>query len=378
MTQHVHFSPIIDHRVLEILKHTLASIERKRGDCPASTLASVLQIKYPAKFKPDNWAGHSSFGEMLGTYGHFFEVYYQGDQKKNLMVRKAGKEAVCEVQTTVRPGSVLNIPDIVNTYFTDEICRKAVSRYDIPADLADPSRLRQILCYRLLRLEKEGKIIRPNKQFVCHTGLYTNDGVDPVYLLAVGKAGCLDVRTVERCEKDGRKMISILGNVEPQPVSFPRVHFDNTLEIVAEYGHILDDHPERLPNCLLEMVTRHPDYPVSSSVTDAVDIVSKYRSYLLRQLMGAVELVATKLRNGTVEAAPFWFMTTDRMCWLVPLELGIDGKASIALVLDLAELNGQKVYRAYTVLGLEDAYRSARLVDRVTAKWLADYGNGIS
>ncbi len=94
--------------------------------------------------------------------------------------------------------------------------------------------------------------------------------------------------------------------------------------------------------------------------------------------MGAVELVATKLRNGTVEAAPFWFMTTDRMCWLVPLELGIDGKASIALVLDLAELNGQKVYRAYTVLGLEDAYRSARLVDRVTAKWLADYGNGIS
>ena len=375
MNQSTTETPRIDGHIIDVIRRTITEITVIRFHCPASLLASRLIGTYPRMFGPDNWAGYPSLKQLLTAYGKFFETYYPENSQTDLMVRIRSEVKAAQSKNSM---TSLTLPNIVNSFFTDDKCRQLHKSCNLSDDLSNPSRLRQIILYRMYRLDREGKIFRARNYLACNPGLLTNEGIDPLYLQAVESPQGLVVKLIDRGSEEGRKMVRRLGNIELKSVWFPPAFYDKSLDINPEYSHILDDHPERLPGCLLEMVTRHPDYPPAMPSIGAEDeVLRRYRSYLIRQLMGAVELAKTKLRNGVVEPAPFWFKTSDKMCWLVPLELGIGNNPSVALVLDMSECNGEPIYRAHTVLTIEDAYRSARLVGEVRAQWLADYQKGL-
>ena len=106
---------------------------------------------------------------------------------------------------------------------------------------------------------------------------------------------------------------------------------------------------------------------------DKEDIVRASRNFLRRLLIGCIQDTQTRLENRQDEAVQFWFRRDDRMCWLIPLRLGVTEEVNLALVLEPSQLNGVPVYRAHTVLALKEAFKCARLLGPVRAEEEARY-----
>jgi len=124
--------------------------------------------------------------------------------------------------------------------------------------------------------------------------------------------------------------------------------YDPTRELVANLDHILVDREERWP----------PELP-----EDEVQ----------RRIMldGAIREVGKRVRMNWRLAVPQFYWPSGsrngRIQLLLPLRLGADRPAHLALVVDRRE----DVYVGYTILTLSMAYKNARLVTRPESDWLS-------
>lgn len=166
----------------------------------------------------------------------------------------------------------------------------------------------------------------------------------------------------------GRDLMKSLSNQLPMAPSFEIEQFDCNRQIVPEFGHFLWDHPERIPNHLVRMA-RCLLKEDGNSMTDAV-VISSCKQFFMNLLTGCIETARQRLINGEDEPVPFWFRRTDKICWLIPVRTGITTTPDLALVLVPTVINDIESYHAVTVLTLKDAFKSARVVKRVTAEWL--------
>ena len=66
----------------------------------------------------------------------------------------------------------------------------------------------------------------------------------------------------------------------------------------------------------------------------------------------------------------YWYRETNKLCLIIPLNLGVENNDPIALILEECDDNYFKGYKAKTILELRDAYRGARLVQTQISDWL--------
>lgn len=253
-------------------------------DCAAPTLASRLRRTAPNLFRSGNWSGFDSFKAMMLSADRFFEFYYPDCSATDARVRLR-KDTGIDRNADSRPylNREITPKEIAETLFTEEFCRSIVREYNIPVDLQKPRRMKFYYTYLLYRLEAEGKLWTDGKCAVCNVGLFKGNGMYPVYLVARRRpGGNLAVGLHCRNDRDGRYIVRVLGNKEPQPACFPVEHFDDSLEIVPECGHILQDNSQRLPESLPNMIRNNTDLHTTELNNHA--IIQKYMGYLLVEL----------------------------------------------------------------------------------------------
>lgn len=354
---------------IDVIRRTILSITERSGKCPAATLASELKRLPNSRFKPENWGGYPSFKDMMQGYSKFFEVYYENDSKTNLCIRIKERDLV----ENHRSEDQLAKADKEIDY--KEVADKIGEQYyalgdmNISVKFESPCILKTCALYRIYKLESEGKLIKKEGILVCHSGFYAN-GIEPIYIFAKKDQGELKVQLINRRSREGRNLVRLLGNIEPQDATFDIKPCPTNSRIEPEIGHILNDHIERLPDRLMDTVRNHPACSEELRELPNACLVATYSGFFRRQLEGAIAIAAKKLANNTIVPVPFWYKRNNKISWLIPIELGLDDTPSIALVLGEEMFNNESVLRAYTVLDLKTAFKNARLLGPVTAPWL--------
>ena len=120
------------------------------------------------------------------------------------------------------------------------------------------------------------------------------------------------------------------------------------------------------------MIRNNPELPVEQKYASNEQLAEKYYNYFSQLLLGSIASTLKRIKNGTDKPVRYWHKTTNKMCWLIPLRMGITEKVDIALVLEPSILNNVDVYIGRTILPLKEAFKSARVVEQVTAEWLKE------
>jgi Domain of unknown function (DUF3825) len=134
----------------------------------------------------------------------------------------------------------------------------------------------------------------------------------------------------------------------------PAQYFSTTAELLydpdaplhPDYTHILNENRDRLPRVLLGMVKDLPP--------------ARAESVLKMHLDHAIDLARKRARWNFKSAIPHYFPTFRRLDFLLPLCLLDNVTVDVALAVQRTETG----YLANTILSLDWAYKSARLVCR--------------
>jgi len=157
--------------------------------------------------------------------------------------------------------------------------------------------------------------------------------------------------------QDEGKLLSQYFN----PLPTPPQYFTSTVELLydpdaplhPDYTHILSENRDRLPPDLLKLVAHLP--------------VQKAENTLKMHVDRAIDLARKRSRWNFKAAIPHYFPTLKRLDFLLPLCLLDDTTVDVALAVQRTETG----YLGNTLLPLDWAYKSARLVCRPDSDWLA-------
>jgi cold shock CspA family protein len=145
------------------------------------------------------------------------------------------------------------------------------------------------------------------------------------------------------------------------PLPGPAQYFSHTAELLydpdapmhPDYTHIMNENRDRLPAELLKLV----------EPLDAIKAANVLKMHLDR----SIDLARKRARWNFKTAIPHYFPSFKRLDFLLPLSLLDDFTVDVALAVQRTE----KGYLGNTILPLDWAYKSARLVCRPDSDWLA-------
>ncbi len=153
------------------------------------------------------------------------------------------------------------------------------------------------------------------------------------------------------------KLLASYFNPLPQPAQYfhstPELLYDPDAPLHPDYTHILTQNRHRLPQELLDQVSR-----LDSAIA---------MRYLTMHLDEAIDVAKKRARWNYKTAIPHYFPSFKRLEFLLPLCLLQDNRVDVALSVQKMETG----YLANTILPLDWAYKSARLVCRPDSEWLA-------
>lgn len=208
------------------------------------------------------------------------------------------------------------------------------------------------LQYTYRRLDEEGKVkIAPNGNAACFdTGLLDRRHLQPIYAyFEPNDRASPPWRWVRFCVASH----NCLSSLHPLPEmaryfeSTSELLYDDGLQIIVNYDHIMDDRRDRWPEPL----------------------ASYDESRRRRDLQGAIESAKARLRRNYKIAVPQYYWDwhgVGRVQLLIPLCLTSETKPDLALPIE----NKGNHYAARTPLNLDWAYRNARLVATPSREWL--------
>ena len=157
--------------------------------------------------------------------------------------------------------------------------------------------------------------------------------------------------------EDAGKLLSRYFNPLPGPARYfshaSELLYDPDAALHPDYTHILSENRDRLPRDLVQLVEHLQ--PV------------KAENVLKMHIDRAIELARKRTRWNFKTAIPHYFPTLKRLDFLLPLCLLDDSTVDVALAVQRTETG----YIGSTILPLDWAYKSARLVCRPDSDWLA-------
>ncbi len=271
-----------------------------------------------------------------------------------------------------KPTFDMNFDHFLRKHFTPALAKQICREYNLTDGMENLCVSYNYLKFTYYKAQKEGKVLEREHVRIFHTGWHHNNTDDVYMLWGYDKNGGAQTYFIRRSGPEARDLIRIFGNRIPEMVDFPSLQFDRNLHIETEYGHIIDDHVDRIPEEIIDMLRHNPDLAGNHENLSKQEIVRFGRNFLRRLLTGCIMDARARLGNRRDEAVLFWNRRTDKMCWLIPLRLGLTEKVNLTLVLEPSVLNESPVYRAHTILPLKDAFKCARLLGPVRAEWLRD------
>lgn len=357
------------HQIDVILRAIISLIDRE-GEALLAKLGIYLSSLNESGFrKEDDWCGFQKLLPMLQAYPKFFEIYDNvADAKAVRIVANPAKTTSATTQQSLN----MNFDEFVNKNFTDDFVNKIISEYGLKDGLEYPCGCRNHIIYTYHKASAEGKVLEAGDMRLFHTGFFHNN-TDDVYLLwGYANNGNPVKLFLRKSVREAREMRRLFENKVPELVEFQLSQFNPELPIETEFGHILDERADRIPEEIIDMIRHNQSLPSEYKTADKSALVRKCRNFLRRLLTGCIEDARKRLANRSDEPVEFWYKTNDKMCWLIPLRLGITEDVNLALVLEPSSLNDTPVYRAHTILNLKEAFKCARLLGPVRAEWLCD------
>lgn len=352
-------------QVKEIVK--LLNHSGKRADF-AKVASELLKTDNP-KFKPENWDGHPKFITMIEEYPTHFQIIVHDRTVKEIRLII---NANVSHNSCVQPSRSVSFEDCLNERLNEELIGELVRDFKLAQDMRDLEIIKRYLKYTYHKANSDDKVLVHGEERMLHTGWFYN-GTDPIYCVwGTGTNGLNAFKFIRHGERDGRALRSKFNNQVPEQLSFPRMQFNPDLSIESEFGHIFGDRINRIPDVVKRMIYAASEIPFDDSISTDSVISDEYHNYLCRILLGCLEETRLRIRNNTEVAVPFWNMRRETINWLFPLRMGVSNEVNLVAILEPTTLNGSEIYRAYTVLGLKDAYINARVLGPVTAEWLKD------
>jgi hypothetical protein len=233
--------------------------------------------------------------------------------------------------------------------------------------------LRNHLLFTFYRLQYEDKILTDGETLFWNTGLFSRS-LDPIFALAI----CTESGIVSQLKfmldstPDAQSNINRFGSV-PKMANYDEAGdatFNPNLEIRLNSSHIIADHLNRFPTSLRNLVKA--DTPESE---DAANSSCFCESFYRRLVDGAIMETKRLISSQPQTPQKCWYRRTNKICWLIPLKLGLDDKVTSALILEHCLSNGQSYYQGHTIISLRDAYKCARVVQPVISDWLTIVNN---
>lgn len=355
---------------IDVLRRTISSNIARDGEARLAELGNALLALNESGFnKEDDWCGYHKLAAMIGAYPNFFEIY---DNDSNAKAVRIVANPTNTSSATTQQSLNMNFDEFVSKNFAVDFVNEIRNEYGLKDGLEDYCVFCNFLKYTFHKAVTEGKVLEADNMRLFHTGLFHNN-TDEVFLLwGYDNSGKPVKLFLRKGVREARKMRRLFGNRVPELIEFQIIQFDSELPIETEFGHILDERADRIPAEIIDMIRNSPSLPSDFRAADRTAIVRKYRNFLRRLLAGCIEDARKRLANRSDEPVEFWYRTTNKMCWLIPLRFGITEDVNLALVLEPSSLNDTPVYRAHTILNLKEAFKCARLLGPVRAEWLRD------
>lgn len=355
---------------IDVLRRRISSNIARDGEALLGKLGKDLYSLNESGFnKEDEWCGYHKLATMIGAYPNFFEIY---DNEANAKAVRIVANLINTASATTQQSLNMNFDEFVGKNFTVDFVNEICNEYGLKDGLEDYCVFCNFLRYTYHKAIAEGKMLEADNMRLFHTGLFHNN-TDDVYLLwGYDNNGNPLKLFLRKSVREARKVRRLFENKVPELVEFPIIQFNSELPIETEFGHILDERADRIPAEIIAMIRNNPSLPSDFTTADRTDIVRKYRNFLRRLLTGCIEDARKRLANRSDEPVEFWYKTTNKMCWLIPLSFGITEDVNLALVLEPSHLNDTTIYRAHTILALKEAFKCARLLGPVRAEWLRD------
>lgn len=281
--------------------------------------------------------------------------------------------------------------------FLTELAEVAMpERWDSDAYDRKYSRLQMYIRYTFFRVLQEDKIeVSADGTFAAfNTGL-VNKRYEDIYFcmvanepdkatkwrfigLSTGTSGYLADRIAKELDK--------LPQLAKYIRSGSDLYLPSDIQIKPNYGHILLDNLDRFPleflQCYLSRNAKAKpilDQIKTTTDTDALPALFDTLRDILKQdtiiwsrmrneLSLSLDLTLQKLSRNYRLAVPIYYPQRGTMSLLLPLYLSDYNKPSLALVVCKDDTNR---YCGYTVLTLEQAYSTARLIGNVDSSWLS-------
>ena len=254
--------------------------------------------------------------------------------------------------------------------------------------------LQKYIQYTFYRLTLEDKVLESEDGTFAafNTGLVTAH-YDDIYACFEASDGdhATKWRFLEFCTKGrrgtGKRLVDYF-NPLPQPASYferkEDLLFDLEKDLHTDYDHILLDNVSRLPIAFLQEECRgFADALVCirrvqqawgverkqafRALAQCIDEDPMLFNRLRNRVADAIELAKKQVRWNFKAAIPCYFPTRNTMSLMLPLSLRGDGRADVALVVELMRSGN---YQGQTILTLQQAYIDGRLLCRPNSDWL--------
>lgn len=249
----------LDGHQIDVIRRAIMLLIARDGEALLAKLGIyLLSLNEYGFSREDEWCGYLKLITMIKAYPKFFEIY---DNEANAKAVRIVANPSNAATTTTQPGLNMNFAEFVNKNFTDDFVNKFCSEYGRKDGCEVPCVFRSITINTYHKASAEGKVLEAGDMRLFHTGFFY-DSTDDVYLLwGYDKNGNIVNFFLHRNGKEARVMIRLFGNKKPELVEFQLSQFNPELPIETEFGHILDERADRIPEEIIDMIRHNQSLP---------------------------------------------------------------------------------------------------------------------
>lgn len=226
------------------------------------------------------------------------------------------------------------------------------------------------LRYNFFKLKYENKILEDGDQLLWNIGLLDKN-FDVIWCIGEktpsGKAKIKKLfSSTSSCA--AKSIIRFKG--APQPFDFSKdslLPFNTNLNMKFNFSHILGERSFRIPVSLQRLLGVDWTCDNWSVKTDEIE---KYSPFVRKIFIGSVQETIKKIDSNPQIPLKYWYKETNTLCWLIPVDLGVENEEPLALVMEQCGEGDQIYYLGRTILEQTEAYKGARLVQKVNSEWL--------
>lgn len=257
-------------------------------------------------------------------------------------------------------------PEISEVQF--EYLKPLIRRYQ---DLSESHELcKSVISNEFRKLSLENKVLKAGPYVLWNTGLQTCSHSN---ILGYGKTdGMGNVWVIKFCDEHSSCADKLHERFGQRPLAAEYGEptdtvFNPELEIRLNAYHILVERYYRFPNELKELTGIHCD---KNNWKEHRVAIEKYMNFIQLHLIGAIEQSKRFIRQRRDMPVKSWDFQHNSMCWLMPIDMGVETPKYMALLLEYCVEGEAEYYKAHTVYDSNMAYKCARQVEPVSSDWL--------